>query len=74
MNETIHPEWIVRELRLTDLCEPSAPPRTLRHFHLIGWPDFGVPERPQALIQFVRIFRQRVPPSLSCKPTVVHCR
>lgn len=43
----------------------------MRHFHFTAWPDFGVPERPQVLIKFVRAFRFRTPPDT--RPVVVHC-
>lgn len=49
-------------------------PRVLRHFHYTVWPDHGVPESPQSLIQFVRTVRDYVDRSPNTGPTVVHCR
>lgn len=38
------------------------------------WPDHGVPETTQSLIQFVRTVRDYVNRSPGSGPTVVHCR
>lgn len=46
----------------------------LRHFHYTVWPDHGVPESTQSLIQFVRTVRDYVDRSPSTGATVVHCR
>ncbi|VDO41185.1 unnamed protein product, partial [Brugia timori] len=73
MNETVYKEFTVRELRLTNISEPVAPSRTVKHLHYMAWPDFGVPEYAAGLVRFVRLFRARLPPSPSNKPTVVHC-
>uniref|UniRef100_A0A1I8EDX7 protein-tyrosine-phosphatase n=1 Tax=Wuchereria bancrofti TaxID=6293 RepID=A0A1I8EDX7_WUCBA len=73
MNETVYKEFTVRELKLTNISEPVAPSRTVKHLHYMAWPDFGVPEYAAGLVRFVRLFRTRLPPSPSNKPTVVHC-
>ena len=36
-------EFAIRELRLTNLADPSQPARTVQHLHYQAWPDFGVP-------------------------------
>lgn len=74
MNETVYEEFTVRELRLTNMSEPAAPTRTVKHLHYMAWPDFGVPECAAGLVHFVRLFRTRLPPSPNNKPTIVHCR
>uniref|UniRef100_A0A0R3S234 Protein-tyrosine-phosphatase n=1 Tax=Elaeophora elaphi TaxID=1147741 RepID=A0A0R3S234_9BILA len=73
MNETVYEEFTIRELRLTNMSEPAAPPRTVKHLHYMAWPDFGVPEYAAGLVHFVRLFRARLPPSPNNKPTIVHC-
>uniref|UniRef100_A0A914XHA4 protein-tyrosine-phosphatase n=1 Tax=Plectus sambesii TaxID=2011161 RepID=A0A914XHA4_9BILA len=73
MNETTYDEFVVREFRLTHLSEAGTPSRTVKHLHYMSWPDFGVPEKASGLVHFARVFRQKVPPSKTCKPTVVHC-
>ncbi|VDK75685.1 unnamed protein product [Litomosoides sigmodontis] len=73
MNEVVYEEFTVRELRLTNVSEPLASPRTVKHLHYMAWPDFGVPECAAGLVHFVRLFRSRLPPSPSNKPSIVHC-
>lgn len=48
--------------------------RLIRHFHYTVWPDHGVPETTQSLIQFVRTVRDYISRSPGAGPTVVHCR
>lgn len=36
-------EFAIRELRLTNLADPSQPARSVQHLHYQAWPDFGVP-------------------------------
>ncbi|CAK5075185.1 unnamed protein product [Meloidogyne enterolobii] len=66
-------EFTIRELRLTNLSEPGQQPRTVLHLHYQAWPDFGVPEHPVGIVHFARLFRNKLPPSPSNKPTIVHC-
>ncbi|CAI4232543.1 unnamed protein product [Auanema sp. JU1783] len=73
MCETHYEEFTVRDLRLTKLNDPSSPPRIIRHLHYMAWPDFGVPEHPEGIIRFVRLFRSKLPHSAHNKPTIVHC-
>ncbi|XP_052088192.1 tyrosine-protein phosphatase 10D-like isoform X3 [Mytilus californianus] len=67
LNETKFPSWTVTEFRIAlgDLT------RQVRHFHFTAWPDFGVPDKPQTLIRFVRIVREKL--IRECGPIVVHC-
>lgn len=48
--------------------------RLIRHFHYTVWPDHGVPETTQSLIQFVRTVRDYINRTPGAGPTVVHCR
>jgi len=64
---------VVRELRLTNLSEPAQQPRTVLHLHYQAWPDFGVPDHPAGVVNFIRLFRSKLPPSSANKPTIVHC-
>uniref|UniRef100_A0A0N5AJB0 protein-tyrosine-phosphatase n=1 Tax=Syphacia muris TaxID=451379 RepID=A0A0N5AJB0_9BILA len=72
MNETVYEEFTIRELQLTNLREPNSK-RTVTHFHYMAWPDFGVPDHAIGIVHFVRLFRHRLPPSSTNRPTVVHC-
>ena len=48
--------------------------RLIRHFHYTVWPDHGVPETTQSLIQFVRTVRDYINRTPGAGPTAVHCR
>ncbi|KAK5849431.1 hypothetical protein PBY51_009074 [Eleginops maclovinus] len=72
LSESVLPEWTIREFRITSESSCSYP-RVLRHFHYTVWPDHGVPESSQSLIQFVRTTRDYVDRSPSTGATVVHC-
>uniref|UniRef100_A0A1I7X9F5 Protein-tyrosine-phosphatase n=1 Tax=Heterorhabditis bacteriophora TaxID=37862 RepID=A0A1I7X9F5_HETBA len=72
MCETHYEEFTIRELRLTKLND-NSPPRTIRHFHYMAWPDFGAPEHPDGIIKFVCLYRSKLPHSPQNKPTIVHC-
>ncbi|XP_011489637.1 receptor-type tyrosine-protein phosphatase beta isoform X1 [Oryzias latipes] len=77
LSESVLPEWTIREFKVISvrrLKESSCSyPRMLRHFHYTVWPDHGVPETTQSLIQFVRTVRDYVDRSPSTGATVVHC-
>ncbi|KAK1906415.1 Receptor-type tyrosine-protein phosphatase beta [Dissostichus eleginoides] len=72
LSESVLPEWTIREFRITSESSCSYP-RVLRHFHYTVWPDHGVPESSQSLIQFARTTRDYVDRSPSTGATVVHC-
>ncbi|XP_059181909.1 receptor-type tyrosine-protein phosphatase beta-like [Centropristis striata] len=72
LSESVLPEWTIREFKITSESGCSYP-RVLRHFHYTVWPDHGVPETTQSLIQFVRTVRDYVDRSPSTGATVVHC-
>eukprot|EP00095_Tigriopus_kingsejongensis_P004279 maker-scaffold555_size137745-snap-gene-0.21 protein:Tk04279 transcript:maker-scaffold555_size137745-snap-gene-0.21-mRNA-1 annotation:"receptor-type tyrosine-protein phosphatase eta" len=61
------PDWNISEFSLIR----GDQERTLKHFHFTSWPDFGVPEPPQTLVHFVRIFRESI--GTIVDPIVVHC-
>ncbi|XP_072310010.1 receptor-type tyrosine-protein phosphatase beta [Eucyclogobius newberryi] len=72
LSESVLPEWTIREFKITSESGCSYP-RLVRHFHYTVWPDHGVPESTQSLIQFVRTVRDYVDRSPSSGATVVHC-
>ncbi|KAL0967234.1 hypothetical protein UPYG_G00249540 [Umbra pygmaea] len=72
LSESVLPEWTIREFKISSDGRPSYP-RVVRHFHYTVWPDHGVPENTQSLIQFVRTVRDYVDTSPSTGATVVHC-
>ncbi|XP_072528839.1 receptor-type tyrosine-protein phosphatase beta [Salminus brasiliensis] len=72
LSESVLSEWTIREFKISSEGQLSYP-RIVRHFHYTVWPDHGVPETTQSLIQFVRTVRDYVDRAPSSGPTVVHC-
>ncbi|TSZ83246.1 Receptor-type tyrosine-protein phosphatase beta [Bagarius yarrelli] len=72
LSESVLPEWTIREFKI--FCEGHLSyPRIVRHFHYTVWPDHGVPETTQSLVQFVRTVRDYIDRVSGSGPTVVHC-
>ncbi|CAH1799924.1 unnamed protein product [Owenia fusiformis] len=69
LNETHCTEWTISEFKIS----LGATSRNIKHFHYTAWPDFGVPQRPQSLIKFVRIVREKLLSTNIEGPIVVHC-
>ncbi|XP_041650848.1 receptor-type tyrosine-protein phosphatase beta-like [Cheilinus undulatus] len=72
VSESVLPEWTIREFNICSE-EHLAFSRLVRQFHYTVWPDHGVPETTQSLIQFVRTVRDYVNRTPGSGPTVVHC-
>nr|XP_048274574.1 receptor-type tyrosine-protein phosphatase beta isoform X1 [Myodes glareolus] len=72
VSESVLPEWTIREFKICSEEQLDAH-RLIRHFHYTVWPDHGVPETTQSLIQFVRTVRDYINRSPGAGPTVVHC-
>lgn len=72
LSESVLPEWTIREFRICSEEQLDAH-RLIRHFHYTVWPDHGVPETTQSLIQFVRTVRDYINRTPGAGPTVVHC-
>ncbi|XP_016338548.1 receptor-type tyrosine-protein phosphatase beta isoform X2 [Sinocyclocheilus anshuiensis] len=71
-SEKILQEWTIRDFKIS--CEGQLRyPRTVRQFHYTIWPDHGVPETTQSLVQFVRTVRDYIDRTTSPGVTVVHC-
>uniref|UniRef100_A0A8C6VPX7 protein-tyrosine-phosphatase n=1 Tax=Nothobranchius furzeri TaxID=105023 RepID=A0A8C6VPX7_NOTFU len=72
LSESVLPEWTIREFRICSEEQLSFS-RLVRQFHYTVWPDHGVPESTQSLVQFVRTVRDYINRSPGSGPTVVHC-
>ncbi|XP_049739843.1 receptor-type tyrosine-protein phosphatase beta isoform X2 [Elephas maximus indicus] len=72
LSESVLPEWTIREFKICSEEQPDSH-RLIRHFHYTVWPDHGVPETTQSLIQFVRTVRDYINRTPGAGPTVVHC-
>uniref|UniRef100_A0A8C1IAS0 protein-tyrosine-phosphatase n=1 Tax=Cyprinus carpio TaxID=7962 RepID=A0A8C1IAS0_CYPCA len=74
LSEKILPEWTIRDFKISCVSEGQLRyPRTVRQFHYTIWPDHGVPETTQSLVQFVRTVRDYIDRTTSPGVTVVHC-
>ncbi|XP_043938794.1 receptor-type tyrosine-protein phosphatase eta isoform X2 [Protopterus annectens] len=62
------PEWTIRDFTLRQTKEE----RLVRQFHYTAWPDHGVPETTELLINFRHLVRQHMNDHQDC-PTIVHC-
>ncbi|XP_059391902.1 receptor-type tyrosine-protein phosphatase beta-like [Carassius carassius] len=71
-SESVLPEWTIREFKICNE-EQLSYSRVVRQFHYTVWPDHGVPEITQSLIQFVRTVRDYINRTLFSGATVVHC-
>ncbi|XP_027890511.1 receptor-type tyrosine-protein phosphatase eta-like [Xiphophorus couchianus] len=63
--------WTLRQFTVKQ--KRSSEERSVKHFHFTVWPDRGVPQGTEVLIQFRRIVRQDIESDGSESPTVVHC-
>ncbi|CAI5659057.1 unnamed protein product [Oreochromis niloticus] len=62
--------WTLREFNLKD--RKTSEERTVKHFHFTAWPNHGVPECTEVLIQFRGLVRQHIEREGGKAPTVVH--
>ncbi|TDG98222.1 hypothetical protein EPR50_G00214830 [Perca flavescens] len=70
-SEQQEPDWTLREFRVKHMNNSEE--RTVKHFHFTAWPDHGVPQGTEVLIQFRRLVRQHIEREGDGAPTVVHC-
>ncbi|XP_030622900.1 receptor-type tyrosine-protein phosphatase beta [Chanos chanos] len=71
-SESVLPEWTIREFKICSEDQLGYS-RVVRQFHYTVWPDHGVPETTQSLIQFVRTVRDYINRTPGSGATVVHC-
>ncbi|KAF3704484.1 Receptor-type tyrosine-protein phosphatase eta [Channa argus] len=69
--EQQEPNWTLREFNVKH--RNSSESRTVKHFHFTAWPDHGVPQSTEVLIQFRALVRQHIERQGNGAPTVVHC-
>ncbi|XP_061765342.1 receptor-type tyrosine-protein phosphatase H [Nerophis ophidion] len=70
-SEQQKPNWTLREFHVkhrNNLVE-----RMVKHFHFTAWPDHGVPQGTDVLIQFRSLIRQHIEAQWNNAPIVVHC-
>jgi len=71
VNETNMNYFVIRKLLLTDLLTNSS--KEVLQFHYTTWPDFGVPESPQAFLYFLMSVRNHGVLGDNVGPPVIHC-
>nr|XP_034351168.1 receptor-type tyrosine-protein phosphatase eta isoform X2 [Arvicanthis niloticus] len=70
-SEVVLPEWTIRDFVVKNMQNSESHP--LRQFHFTSWPDHGVPDTTDLLINFrylVRDYMKQIPPE---SPILVHC-
>ncbi|XP_060228103.1 receptor-type tyrosine-protein phosphatase eta [Meriones unguiculatus] len=70
-SEVVLPEWTIRDFVVKNMQTSESHP--LRQFHFTSWPDHGVPDTTDLLINFrylVRDYMKQIP---SESPILVHC-
>ncbi|XP_074477050.1 receptor-type tyrosine-protein phosphatase H-like isoform X12 [Sebastes fasciatus] len=70
-SEQEEPYWTLREFSVKH--SNNSGERTVKHFHFTAWPDHGVPQGTEALIQFRGLVRRHIEREGAGAPTVVHC-
>ncbi|KAL2088528.1 hypothetical protein ACEWY4_015427 [Coilia grayii] len=64
-------DWTIRDFNLKNV--KTAETRCVRQFHFTAWPDHGVPETTELLINFRHLVREHMDQYSRHSPTVVHC-
>ncbi|CAJ1057368.1 tenascin-X-like isoform X5 [Xyrichtys novacula] len=64
-------DWTIRDFDVKNV--KTAETRSVRHFHFTAWPDHGVPETTELLINFRHLVREHMDQYSRNSPTVVHC-
>ncbi|KAL3051374.1 hypothetical protein OYC64_001598 [Pagothenia borchgrevinki] len=70
-SEQQEPDWTLREFRVKN--RNNSEERTVKHFHFTAWPNHGVPQGTEVLIQFRGLVRRHIERDGAGAPTVVHC-
>ncbi|KAG7279229.1 hypothetical protein CRUP_013621 [Coryphaenoides rupestris] len=70
-SEIVLEDWTLRDFYIKNV--KTAETRSMRHFHFTAWPDHGVPESTELLINFRHLVREHMDQYSAHSPTVVHC-
>lgn len=71
--ESVSSNFVVRKLELRNLNLGDNAVRHIYQFHYTAWPDFGVPESPNAFLEFLECVQNEGVLDNSCGPAVIHC-
>ncbi|XP_072526999.1 receptor-type tyrosine-protein phosphatase eta [Salminus brasiliensis] len=70
-SEIIMEDWTIRDFHVKNV--KTAETRSIRQFHFTAWPDHGVPETTELLINFRHLVREHMDQYSRHSPTLVHC-
>ncbi|NXW65000.1 PTPRJ phosphatase, partial [Eurystomus gularis] len=71
VSEIVLPEWTIRDFTVEKAN--TAESHTVRQFHFTSWPDHGVPETTDLLINFRHLVHEYSSQNPIDSPTLVHC-
>ncbi|XP_074698048.1 receptor-type tyrosine-protein phosphatase eta isoform X1 [Strix aluco] len=71
VSEAVLPEWTVRDFTVEKSNTPES--HSVRQFHFTSWPDHGVPETTDLLINFRHLVHEYSSQNPIDSPTLVHC-
>ncbi|NXH95422.1 PTPRJ phosphatase, partial [Pachycephala philippinensis] len=71
VSEVVLPEWTIRDFTVEKANTPES--HTVRQFHFTSWPDHGVPETTDLLINFRHLVHEYNSQNPMDSPTLVHC-
>ncbi|NXU15716.1 PTPRJ phosphatase, partial [Pardalotus punctatus] len=71
VSEIVLPEWTIRDFTVEKSNTPES--HTVRQFHFTSWPDHGVPETTDLLINFRHLVHEYNSQNPMDSPTLVHC-
>ncbi|KAM9555984.1 receptor-type tyrosine-protein phosphatase eta isoform 2-T2 [Guaruba guarouba] len=71
VSEVVLPEWTIRDFTVEK--SDTAEGHTVRQFHFTSWPDHGVPETTELLINFRHLVHEYSSQNPIESPTLVHC-
>uniref|UniRef100_A0A8C4U3H9 Receptor-type tyrosine-protein phosphatase eta n=1 Tax=Falco tinnunculus TaxID=100819 RepID=A0A8C4U3H9_FALTI len=71
VSEVVLPEWTIRDFTVEKSNTPES--HMVRQFHFTSWPDHGVPETTDLLINFRHLVHEYSSQNPIDSPTLVHC-
>ncbi|XP_074774071.1 receptor-type tyrosine-protein phosphatase eta isoform X1 [Athene noctua] len=71
VSEAVLPEWTIRDFTVEKTNTPES--HSVRQFHFTSWPDHGVPETTDLLINFRHLVHEYSSQNPIDSPTLVHC-
>ncbi|KAG6928952.1 protein tyrosine phosphatase, receptor type J, partial [Chelydra serpentina] len=71
VSEYVLPEWTIRDFSVEN--SDATESHSVRQFHFTSWPDHGVPETTDLLIDFRHLVQENMRQNPPESPTLVHC-